>query len=75
VFNELAIAAKQAKTKLSPADFKALSEAVQGGVTPADAVSTLVQQRLASKLPGVMSNAQVDAEIAARVGNRSPSRK
>jgi hypothetical protein len=75
VFNELAIAAKRAKIKLSPVEEHALAGAMQEGVTAAEAVSTLVQQRL-SKIPGVMSNAQVDAEIAARgPGNRSPSRK
>lgn len=73
--NELALAARRAKITLSPTDYKTLSKVVQEGAAPAEAVATLLEQRLLQKLPGAMSDADVASEIANRVGNRSPSRK
>jgi hypothetical protein len=48
VMQSLNLAAKRAKITLSPSDYKALTKAVNKGVTPAEAVTMLLQQRLAS---------------------------
>lgn len=71
--NELAIAARRAKVKLSQEDYQALIPLVQQGATPADAVAKLPALQM-QRIAGTMTDAQVAAEIAARKGNRSPKR-
>ncbi len=74
LYNDLAMAARRAKTTIAPADYEALIPAVQQGMSPEDAIATLLQKRLTQAVPGFMTDEQVAAEIAARVGNRSPRR-
>ncbi len=74
LYNDLAMAARRAKTTIAPADYEALIPAVQQGMSPEDAIATLLQKRLTQAVPGFMTDEQVAAEIAARKGNRSPRR-
>ncbi len=67
-------AARSVKATLTPDENVAAFQAVKGGASPLDAVRAVMQQRFAAAIPGTMTPAQVSAEIAARVGGRSPMR-
>lgn len=70
--NDVALAARRLGVTLTPKDNAAIVAAIKKtGQSPLEAVQALAQ--MAAK-PGVMTTPAVDAEIAARVGNRSPYR-
>lgn len=62
------------KTALSSAEQAELARLIARGTTPQSAFESLMAQRQLVAMPGAMSPAQMQAEIAARVGNRSPRR-
>lgn len=79
--NQLGLAARRAKLSLSLEEIKALVPLVEQGATPDQAVGALVAVRTAANPAaafnarfGSMSDADRVADIAARVGNRSPRR-
>ena len=65
---------QEQKVTLTPAEHVAVFQAVRGGAAPLDSIRTVLAQRFSAAVPGTMTPAQVTAEIAARVGNRSPAR-
>lgn len=73
VANGLALAARRAKVTLSAADEAALTPLVKQGMAPEAAIQQLPTLKMQS-IPGTMTDAEVAAEIAARKGNRSPTR-
>lgn len=61
--------------KLSAQETKVFLAQIQQGVPGPKAMQAILTQRaLLAQMPGAMSPADVAAEIAARVGNRSPTR-
>ena len=77
VTNELAATARRAGVSLTPKQFTDAAALVRGGQSPVDAVkavAALDAQAGLLNIPGAMNPAQMNAEIAARVGNRSPRR-
>lgn len=73
----VALAARRANVSLNATQSAAADAMVKAGALPADAVKEVAAmdaQAALLKLPGVMTPAQMNAEIAARVGNRSPRR-
>jgi hypothetical protein len=77
----IALAARRAKVPVTKAEMEMLVPPVVSGVAPETALAELVKRRAApdaaaslARITGSMSDADVAAEIAARVGNRSPTR-
>lgn len=60
--------------KMSAAEAKEYVRVVKAGKTQAEAVDAIKALRKLAGVPGAMTTEQMESEIAARVGNRSPKR-
>lgn len=69
--NELAIAARRAKTTLSPDETRALVKVVEAGQTPQSAVADLVQARLAAD-PAAAFNARYGLKVPTDAETKFP---